>query len=233
MKHLLITGDPGVGKTTLVKKIIENLSKSSILFDGFITEEVRNHSFHRTGFEVRLLKSNDVAVLADKNKYGHCRVRKRQKGPIIIKLFAIIAALLQENGILIIDEIGKMELFSKKFEQCVETAFKKKNIRILATVPVRGPPFVAALKRDNGCQLFTVTRENRDSLTRQQLPASKTVSKNGPRWLICHIGFKLSTVVSSRALNIPALLISTSIFLCSFLMEFANVLTDEKQPRSR
>ncbi|KAH1017151.1 hypothetical protein HUJ05_007856 [Dendroctonus ponderosae] len=85
-------------------------------------------------------------------------------GPIIIKLFAIIAALLQENGILIIDEIGKMELFSKKFEQCVETAFKKKNIRILATVPVRGPPFVAALKRDNGCQLFTVTRENRDSL---------------------------------------------------------------------
>lgn len=84
------------------------------------------------------------------------------------------------------DEIGKMELFSKKFEQCVEMAFKKRNIRILATVPVRGPPFVAALKRGNGSQLFTVqlfafylnscilmgsllqvTRENRDLLVNE------------------------------------------------------------------
>ncbi|XP_019765708.2 nucleoside-triphosphatase THEP1 isoform X1 [Dendroctonus ponderosae] len=172
MKHLLITGDPGVGKTTLVKKIIENLSKSSILFDGFITEEVRNHSFHRTGFEVRLLKSNDVAVLADNNKKQSSDQGVKQLGPYTVYVANFEQLTLQlisffENGILIIDEIGKMELFSKKFEQCVETAFKKKNIRILATVPVRGPPFVAALKRDNGCQLFTVTRENRDSLVNE------------------------------------------------------------------
>lgn len=65
----------------------------------------------------------------------------------------------QENGILIIDEIGKMELFSKKFEQVILKVFKKKNIRILATVPIKGPPLVETLKKDSGCQLITVSMD--------------------------------------------------------------------------
>lgn len=75
----------GVGKTTLVKKITENLAKSAILFDGFITEEVRNQSFQRTGFEARLLKSNAVAVLADKIKYGEYKDDKLQFNQSLIQ----------------------------------------------------------------------------------------------------------------------------------------------------
>lgn len=52
-----------------------------------------------------------------------------------------------------------MELFSKKFEEVISKLFKKKNIRILATVPIKGPPLVETLKRDSGCQLITVSMD--------------------------------------------------------------------------
>lgn len=56
----------GVGKTTLVKKIITHLNNLQIEFDGFLTEEIRNERFQRTGFNVRLIKTNVTTILADK-----------------------------------------------------------------------------------------------------------------------------------------------------------------------
>ena len=50
-----------------------------------------------------------------------------------------------------------MELFSKKFEAAVSNALKNKFLQIIATVPIKGPPFVERLKRDMECQLFTVS----------------------------------------------------------------------------
>lgn len=65
--------------------------------------------------------------------------------------------VFQKKGVLIIDEVGKMELFSKKFEDAVASLFKNSNIQILATVPVKGPYFVETLKKHPNCQLFTVS----------------------------------------------------------------------------
>lgn len=55
-----------MGKTTLVNKIITHLNNLQIEFDGFLTEEIRNERFQRTGFSVRLIKTNATTILADK-----------------------------------------------------------------------------------------------------------------------------------------------------------------------
>lgn len=65
---------------------------------------------------------------------------------------------VQFSHVTIIDEIGKMELCSKKFEAAVGKTFKKKNNCIIATVPIKGrSTIVEQLKKDQNCQLFTVS----------------------------------------------------------------------------
>jgi len=47
---IIITGEPGVGKTTLIKRIAERLGKRAV---GFWTEEVRDKKTRkRTGFKI-------------------------------------------------------------------------------------------------------------------------------------------------------------------------------------
>lgn len=59
---------------------------------------------------------------------------------------------------IVIDEIGKMELFSRKFENAVRDIFRNKNIQVIATVPLKGKlNIVEQLKQNEDCQLFTVS----------------------------------------------------------------------------
>ena len=44
-----MTGKPGVGKTTVIKKIIEKYKKN---IGGFYTEEIREKG-HRVGFRIK------------------------------------------------------------------------------------------------------------------------------------------------------------------------------------
>jgi nucleoside-triphosphatase len=58
LKHskTLITGKPGVGKTTLVQKIIKRMG--SVNMAGFYTSEIRSEG-SRLGFELQGLKGNN------------------------------------------------------------------------------------------------------------------------------------------------------------------------------
>ncbi|KAF4716863.1 hypothetical protein FOZ62_025316 [Perkinsus olseni] len=52
MKYL-ITGAPGVGKTTLCEKVLEELQKAGVACQGFMTKEVRNpETRSREGFDL-------------------------------------------------------------------------------------------------------------------------------------------------------------------------------------
>ena len=57
--NIFLTGNPGVGKTTAIKRIVEYLSSKGIPSGGFYTEEQRSESGTRTGFVIKTLLGNE------------------------------------------------------------------------------------------------------------------------------------------------------------------------------
>ncbi len=130
--HLLITGRPGIGKTTLVKKTVEELKRRSIGYSGFITEEVREQGV-RQGFKIRGLPDGREGVLAWKGLDSRYRVGKYG---VDIETFESIAlpALEATSPVLIVDEIGRMELFSKVFRRRIKNLLRGTKPLLLATI---------------------------------------------------------------------------------------------------
>jgi len=159
---ILITGKPGIGKTTVIKKVAGKLGENAV---GFYTEELRNEKGKREGFKVVTLDGKE-GVLASKKMHSSYRVGSYG---VNIKEFEnlvvpVLEKALHENKVVIIDEIGKMELFSKKFVSVVEKLFSSDK-NIIATVPVKNVhPVVKWIKERPDTVLIQVDYKNRDEL---------------------------------------------------------------------
>lgn len=152
--RVLITGQPGCGKTTLIKKMSRSLS---IPFCGFFTNEIR-HGRKRIGFEIESF-AGDKAVMSHIDIKSPYRVGKYG---IDIESIDRIAAFeieiaLSENRLLIVDEIGKMELFSQRFKDLILKVFKT-EIPFLCTILYKPHPFCDRLKSSQGVKLFTMRK---------------------------------------------------------------------------
>ncbi len=130
VKNILITGKPGVGKTTLVKELIHHLK---IEAGGFYTEEIRKRG-ERQGFKIVTLEGRE-GVLAFKGSSSPFRVGSYGVNLKDLEEIGVGALLKAVNKgmLVVIDEIGKMELFSFKFKEAVLAAFESSN-KVLATV---------------------------------------------------------------------------------------------------
>ena len=66
-------------------------------------------------------------------------------------------------ALVVIDEIGKMELFSERFRMLIQDLFESDK-RLLVTVALYGKGFIQTIKQRPDVHLFEVTRDNRDDL---------------------------------------------------------------------
>lgn len=159
-KHILITGQPGIGKTTLVIRLSKELKE----FDpfGFYTAEIRKEGI-RKGFELislsgakGLLSYTDIKSPFRVGKYG-----------VDIKGFEdfldSIPFLISEKNLVIIDEIGKMECCSDKFRYLIKEILASDSL-LIATISLKGSGFIADIKQRNDVKLFELTQSNRDTL---------------------------------------------------------------------
>lgn len=156
----LLTGNPGTGKTTLIKQAVAG---SQIKAGGFYTEEIRSEGI-RLGFKLVTLDGQE-AILA------HINFNKRfQVGKYGVDVSAMdsigVPALLDAAGrcdLVVIDEIGKMELFSANFRSAVSEIIGSGK-RVLGTVMLHANPWADAIKRRPRVNLVTVTRANRQQV---------------------------------------------------------------------
>jgi nucleoside-triphosphatase len=167
---ILLTGEPKAGKSFMLSKLIDELTKQKINICGMISNELQFDGL-RVAITLQNIVTGTEKIMAikmfDVNKYNSKTSKKLASYQIDTKVIDEISIpALKGLGccdVLIIDEIGKMELFSKKFEKEVAKIFSSKNSYVvIAIVPIATDvPFVEKLKNRSDVELITLTRVNR------------------------------------------------------------------------
>jgi nucleoside-triphosphatase len=161
-RSLLLTGRPGVGKTTIIKRVTEELGNQA---GGFYTEEIRGPG-GRKGFRLVTLDGQDV-VMAHVDLKGKGRPRVSRYGVDVGAVERVgVTALrraMQEHRIVVVDEIGKMELFCGPFKDVVLQAVGGSHV-VIATVMTKPNPWIDALKAQPGVEVWEVTTRTRDGM---------------------------------------------------------------------
>ncbi|HHT9152881.1 MAG TPA: nucleoside-triphosphatase, partial [Candidatus Hypogeohydataceae bacterium YC40] len=141
---------------------------------GFYTEEIRVGR-DRKGFKIKTFGRRE-GVLAHVEYKGKPRVGKYGVDVGSFESVALpeVEAALQDSQIIVIDEIGKMELFSQKFRELVINALDS-PYPLLGVIKDYGDGFIQKIKARQDVWLFTVTMENRSSLLQEILNALKDI----------------------------------------------------------
>lgn len=158
-----------MGKTTLVRKICAKLNDDFKL-RGFFTDEVRANG-QRIGFDA-VTTTGMRCILAREQPTDSVRRPKVGKYSVYVDDFEQLALpLLKTNAntaakLLVIDEIGKMELCSKRFATAID-ALLQQQYPLLATIPSQSRQPIALVERlrsARNARVYHVTKANRDSL---------------------------------------------------------------------
>lgn len=165
--RIAVTGSPGIGKSTLVAKVT---SGTKLRVGGVLARD-RCYKDRRTGFELLDLSTGMVGILADEAGDGP------QLGKYRVHLDDLdrIGAQAVENALgcdlIVVDEVGPMELSSHRFVLAVEKAIA--SPKPMLVVLHQWSNHRLAKKIRGSFRVLTVTRENRDSLVDEIVQALK------------------------------------------------------------
>ena len=158
MRHLLIVGRPGIGKTMLMKRLTQALRPRPI--DGFLTEELREAG-QRVGFWLSPLDGRQV-LLAHRQMQHGVRVGGYQVNVSVLDEVAVpvVRRGMDRAALLFFDELGTMERCSTRLEEAIQQAFDR-GPSIVATAGLSPDPFLQALKRRKDVELIPLSVANR------------------------------------------------------------------------
>lgn len=163
-KAYLITGEPRVGKTTILVNILERLIHSRI--SGFYTQEIRVDG-ERVGFEMITLDGKRETI---SHIDFDTPIRVSRYGVSVEKIEKIgippIHKGIKDGHIILIDEIGPMELLSEKLKTAIMEALDSQSI-VIGTIVQRSHPWVDNLKKDHRIKLIHLEPNNRESVAEQ------------------------------------------------------------------
>jgi len=158
-RHILITGVPGIGKTTFMKKLAGRCAHLHPV--GFYSSEIRDGGV-RKGFELMRL-GGGRSILS----HGEFKGPRVGKYGVDVEGFERFLAAIPfhtpDAQLVIIDEIGRMECCSRKFVNLIYEILDSDNM-LIATIALRGTSPIEAIKQRHDIRLFEMTLRNRDDL---------------------------------------------------------------------
>lgn len=164
-KNILITGVPGVGKTTIIMEVVKMLGERA---GGFYSQEMKEGN-RRVGFRIKTLDDRTgilSSIYHTSDHYiGKYAVNIQDLDEIGVKS---IKRSIVDKEYIIIDEIGKMECISRAFRETVKLALDSPKT-VVAIVQMTHNYFADDIKKRDDVELFTVTEANRDSIIQEIL----------------------------------------------------------------
>jgi len=158
-RNILYTGLPGCGKSTIIEKIVQRINRPST---GFFTREIRDKG-RRVGFSITTLDGQQ-GILAHIDIRSHIRVGRYGVNIRDIDKIAVPSMPPEnDNVIVVVDEIGKMECFSGLFRQTLMNILDATNT-VVGSISLKGDAFIGAIKKRPDTLLISVSEKNRDFL---------------------------------------------------------------------
>jgi nucleoside-triphosphatase len=165
---LILTGSPGMGKTTVLAKTVSALRGRGVSVGGMFSREVREGNL-RVGFEIVDIAAAKVGWLANVKQKDGPKVGKY--GVNLTNLNAIgvraINTAVEASDVVAIDEIGPMELFSAKFKEASQKALESRKLVIGVVHWKAQDELVTEAKSRQDAEVFVVTAENREKLSEE------------------------------------------------------------------
>ncbi|MDA4126753.1 MAG: NTPase [Thaumarchaeota archaeon] len=176
----LVTGPPGVGKSSLVSKVIMRLKSAGVIVGGCTTYERRSKGI-RMGFEVLDLSSGRKGELASvDSKLGPRVGRYRVNLTDLAEIGAAgLVAAAVSSELIVIDEVGPMELVSPEFRRGVKKCIDSGK-PVLAVVHERLEDDLLNELRGKAKLIFILSVENRDA-TAEEVGAALLAAVGGPK----------------------------------------------------
>jgi len=158
----LVTGPPGVGKSTAVSRVVLRLKSAGVIVGGCTTAEQRSGGA-RVGFAVRDLTSGRTGQLASvSSKFGPRVGRYRVNLTDLANVGAAgLLSAADSSEVIVIDEVGPMELVSPEFRRGVQRCIDSGK-PMLAVVHERLEDDLLSELRSKAKATFTLSTETRD-----------------------------------------------------------------------
>lgn len=163
--NFLITGSPGSGKTTVLESVMSNLEEEGIRVGGIYCPEIRSGG-RREGFKIVDIMSDRSKILAHVDQEQGPKVSKYRVNVENVDMLSesAISRALEETGVVMIDEIAPMEIYSEEFKRQVSKALDSEK-PLLAVIHKRSKSgFIGDVKNRGDTEIFEVNKETRDYL---------------------------------------------------------------------
>jgi len=162
---ILVTGRPGIGKTSILRRTVKELKNRKYEVGGMICREVREGGV-RVGFEIMDLSTETRGWLAHVNQPTGPKIGKYHVNSTDLEVIGVGAILdaLQNADILAVDELGPMEFSSAAFSKALVKAVESSKPLIGTIHYGLENSIIDSIKKREETEILKVTYKNRENL---------------------------------------------------------------------